>query len=326
MKNIILHFTITLSLIFLLGCNKSDSPVTPISNSGQWEKMNMTFPNSIPCFAVSGTTLFAGTWGNTGNGIFMSSSNGANWVSAGLTGENVMSLVSIGNVILAGTENGVFRTLNNGTNWEATNSGLSDLSVRAMAVIDTNNMLSPNFFAGTTNGVYKSTNYGSSWVAVNNGMTNSILELAVSGRNLYAGSYTKGVFKSTNSGVNWTAVNSGLTNLLIISLAASGTNVYAGTVHGAFISTNNGLSWSACNNGLTNDYVIALASSGNNLFAGTNAGVFLSTNNGANWVEKNQGFNPAPDIWGLIIANGYVYVGTIDKFIWRRLYSEIISN
>ena len=45
----------------------------------------------------------------------------------------------------------------------------------------------------------------------------TFIALAVSGTNLFAGTYGGGVFLSTNNGTNWTAVNNGLTNSNVCS-------------------------------------------------------------------------------------------------------------
>ena len=118
------------------------------------------------------------------------------------------------------------------------------------------------------------------WVQTNGPFGGDIRSFAVSGTNLFAGTFVNGVFQSTNNGTSWNAMNIGLTNTSVWSLAVSGTNLFAGTYDGGvFLSTNNGTSWTAVNNGLTYTEVLSLAVSGTNLFAGTyGGGVFLSTN------------------------------------------------
>ena len=131
---------------------------------------------------------------------------------------------------------------------------------------------------------------------------------------------------STNNGTNWTAVNNGLTQQYIWSLAVSGSNLFAGTAGGGvYISTNNGSNWASVSNGLPVQTIHSLVVSGTNIFAGTYPGVYLSTNNGTNWIIKNQGFNPAPEVWALLVANNYIYTGTTAQSVIRRTYSEIIG-
>ena len=68
---------------------------------------------------------------------------------------------------------------------------------------------------------------------MSNGLTSTlVLSLAVSGRNLFAGTRGGGVFLSTNNGTSWT--QTGLTNTLVLSLAVSGRNLFAGTDGGVW--------------------------------------------------------------------------------------------
>jgi hypothetical protein len=111
------------------------------------------------------------------------------------------------------------------------------------------------------------------WIQTNGPYGGDVRCLAVSGTNLFAGTYLGGVFLSTNNGTSWQAASTGLTNTSVRALAVSGTNLFAGTYwRGVFVSTSNGTSWTAVNTGLTNTYVYALAVSGTNLFAGTGGG------------------------------------------------------
>ncbi len=80
------------------------------------------------------------------------------------------------------------------------------------------------------------------WVQTSGPEGTDTYSLAVSGTNLFAGTYKGGVYRSTNSGGSWTAVDSGLTNMWVRALAVSGTNIFAGTYgNGVFLSTNNGI-------------------------------------------------------------------------------------
>jgi len=132
---------------------------------------------------------------------------------------------------------------------------------------------------------------------------------AVSGRNIFAGTYGGGVFLSTNNGTSWTQVNNGLTNTVVLSLAVSGTNIFAGTYGGVFLSMNNGASWTQVNNGLTNTWVRAIAVSGTNIFAGTSGGVFLSTNNGTSWTQVNNGLTNT-NVRSLAVSGTNIFAAT----------------
>src|SRR5258707_3870270 len=93
----------------------------------------------------------------------------AQWVqTAGpYIGHPVYSLAVKGTQLFAGTNTaGAFRSTDNGITWTAIDSGITNLSVRAMAVSGS------NLFAGTESGVFLSTNNGTSWTEVNTGLTN----------------------------------------------------------------------------------------------------------------------------------------------------------
>ena len=106
------------------------------------------------------------------------------------------------------------------------------------------------------------------WIQMNLPNTDVVSCFAVSGTNLFAGTWGGGVFLSTNNGTTWTAVSSGLPKYsasdttdyeVIRALAVSDTNLFAGTTYEGdcptcyygtvFLSTNNGASWSAVDSG-----------------------------------------------------------------------------
>jgi hypothetical protein len=289
----------------------TDGGVFRSTNNGEsWTPVNVGLLDAnVYALAVSGANLFAGTFGGThGGGVFLSTNNGESWtgVYAGLPiGGSVISLAVSGTNLFAGTNiSGVFLSTNNGTSWSPTGS----MSTKAYDLA----VSGANLFAATNGGVYLSTNNGTSWTPVDSGLTNLMVRaLAVSGPNLFAGTYYGGVFLSTNSGTSWTAVNSGLTSMQILSFAVSGTNLFAGTNGaGVFLSTNNGTSWAEVNTGLTNTVVQAFAVSGTNLFAGTlGGGVFLSTNTGSGWIALNMGLTNNY-VWTLAVNGTHLFAGT----------------
>jgi hypothetical protein len=124
------------------------------------------------------------------------------------------------------------------------------------------------YVATNGSGVFLSTNNGAKWVI--SGLANySVWSLAVSGNNIFAGTYG-GIFLSANNGSSWTAVNSGLTTRNTYCLTTSGDNIFAGTNGGGvFLSSNGGTNWTSVNSGLTDTVIFSLAVSGSNVFAGT---------------------------------------------------------
>ncbi len=104
--------TLFLIILFLVSFN----------TKAQWVQTNGPFGGSVRCFAVSGSNVFAGTYG----GVFLSTNNGASWTADGLTQKMVYSLLVNGTNIFAGTVNGggIFLSTNNGNSWTTVNSGI----------------------------------------------------------------------------------------------------------------------------------------------------------------------------------------------------------
>jgi hypothetical protein len=197
----------------------------------------------VSALAVSDTNIFAGT----ADGVFLSTNNGTSWtaVDAGLTDpDGILPVSSLavspneagGTNLYAGTEDGgVFLSTNNGASWTAVNSGLGFTS-GSVADVCALTVSGTNVFAGvwsvgySPGGVFVSTNNGTNWTAVNTGLTiSSVHALAVSGRNLFAGTSGGGVFLSTNSGTSWNPLNRSYLTFDVLCFALSDSILFAGT-------------------------------------------------------------------------------------------------
>ena len=238
--------------------------------SAQWVQTNGPWGGDIHAFAVSGSTILAGT---DASGVFISTNDGTSWTAAdsGLTADCVQSLAASDSTIWAGTSTGVFCSINNGTDWVAVNSGLTNTLVTFLAVS------SGMILAGTWgSGIFGFIDNGTSgWVAANSGIVNAnIWTIAVSGNTIFTGTNGEGIFRSDNNdNFGWTASNSGLPVVDVLSMAARGNTVFAGTNgDGVFVSCNSGTSWTEVNSGLLNRIVNNLAASDSNIFAGTYPG------------------------------------------------------
>lgn len=197
---------------------------------------------------------------------------------------------------------GINRSTNAFGSWTASNGGLGNPHVRALAY---NPADADVVYAGTYGGIYKSTDAGATWSAANDGMTADwVLDIAVAPsqpETVYAAT-NRGVFKSIDAGGSWSAVNTGLTYLYVNTLAVDPTNadvVYAGTArHGVFKTTDGGGAWTAANNGLESDAdtlwvnaivldpvdpeIVYIGSAGGH-------GISRSVDGGATWAAANSG-------------------------------------
>ena len=266
--------TIGVSNLAVIGTNLFADVFLSADNGTSWTASGLS-NYAVSAFAVSGTIIFAGTYG----GMLLSTDNGSSWTTTGLREDaHVLALAVSGTNLFAATNGGTFLSSNNGTTWTPVDSGgFPPTSADALATSGT------NIFAGTYDGIFLSTNNGASWTAVSNGLpqyNHHVTAFAVSGSNLFAAISGSGVFITTNNGTSWTAVNTGLPiSFLVFALAVSGSNLFAGTYSdGVFLSTNNGTSWTGVNTGLPQSASInAFAFSRTNVFAATGYGVWRRT-------------------------------------------------
>jgi hypothetical protein len=229
--------------------------------------------------------------GTLASGVFLSTDNGKSWsaVDSGLTIVSVNALAVSDTHLLAGTALGIFVSTDNGKSWTPANTGIPDFPTFLRSV-NTFAVFGANIFVGTRGRMYVSTNDGASWTAVDTGLTvPPVSAFATIGTNIYAGTYGGGIFRSTNSGASWTAINTGLPTTEVWTLAIDDTNLFAGTGNGVYLTMNGGSSWRAVNSGLTETTVSVLAMAGTSLFAGTRGGIFVRNKDDTSWTAVNRG-------------------------------------
>ncbi len=280
------------------------------NNGSSWTDDNNGFPSELPSgLRANGSDLFALS---NDCGVFLSTNNGSNWgaVSAGLGDATVLSLVTCGQNLFAGTQTlsgtgDVFLSTDNGTSWTAACTGLMGFPEALLAT-------DSNLFVGTNiadvrnpSGVFHSTNNGTFWMAMDNGLVDTTIynningqdtvvallpvnAFALSGTNLFAAT-NGGVFLSQDSGKNWSAASSILGGYRVSCFAVSGTNIIAGGVDSVFSSTNNGANWKLDTGGFTNISINALTIIGTNILAGTTDRIFRSTDSGVSWMPADSG-------------------------------------
>ncbi len=118
------------------------------NNGTSWTQTSLNSV-SVVSLAVNGNYVFAGSGGY---GVYLSTNNGTTWAQTSLINQYVNALAVNGNSVFAGNwyPNGVYVSNNNGTSWTQRNEGLSNLTVRALCIL--NNYI----FAGIAgNSVYR---------------------------------------------------------------------------------------------------------------------------------------------------------------------------
>lgn len=299
--------------------------------SGQWAQTSSGIGNDkdISAITSAGNNIYAGfilgTFPNSNGYVYISSDDGANWISVSRSFDPVYSIAICGNTLFVGTRNDygsglgqIWASSNYGVNW----SQLPFSSHGVLSLVPSGN----NIYAGTSDsGAYLSTNFGYNWSHILH-INNPISCIWINNNNIFASADSNlfcNIYFSSNNGSTWrvTTVNT----QHFRSFANIGDNIFAGTVNGVYCSSNDGLNW--VQSGLSDTAVTDVSANGNNVFAGTwSSGVYLSTNNGSSWIRKNQGFQPVqPIVNKLLIKNEYIFAGSYLYSIWRRSLSEIIG-
>ena len=295
------------------------------NKGGSWTAVNNgIIATYVTALASRGSSIFAGM--TIPGTVAQSTDDGANWLSTGSAG-NTIALLVHGSDLFAGTKGqGLNLSTDNGSTWARLS--IASSYVRALAA-DNSYLYAgvDNPFGHSADGVHRSSDNGATWTQVNSGLTyKKVHALAVSGADLFAGTYDGGVFLSTDQGASWSAVNSGLTDLNVIALAVSGSNLYAATYGGGvFLSNNNGVSWSAVNTGITNMNANCFAVYGSKCFVGTEDGIFATQNNGSSWTDVSAGMVGSKSVPALEIKGTVLYAGTLGTGVWKRPLSEMIT-
>ena len=196
-----------------------------VQNYAQWEKTNFTTAFKVTSLAIKDSMIFAST---DGDGIFVSTDNGANWksINEGLECKVVQTIFINENpppdgqtAIFAGTGTGASVSKNNGLTWSTIKNGLSGDGVWSFTAGE----VTPNYttlFAGTWSGnVYKSTDNGTSWVETSfsttlakinkaetkfpNSSLVTVCHMTAMGKYVYASTIGDRLLVSSNNGEDW---------------------------------------------------------------------------------------------------------------------------
>lgn len=279
-----------------------------LNGSNRWEAVNNGISNwNVSALVADGDVLFAGTHGG---GIFRSDDGGANWksVSDGLADRNVLDLAVRERTIYAATTGGVYKLFNNAQVWNASNRGITNQSLNAIALSNS------GWLVGTLGGgSFRSGDRGQNWLSANAGLPAyaNIQSLVASSHIFWAADYGGGVYRSDDGGARWTPVNAGLGSKSVNKLFIFGSALYAGTDKGVFRSTDDGRNWQAFSDGLGERRVVSFVVSAGRLCAGTyGSGVFCLNADGDGWRQLSRDGLANPNVTALAVQGDLLYAGT----------------
>lgn len=291
-----------------------------------WSTLGSGMNDSVLALAADGSDLYAGGLFTTAGGVAanrVAKWNGTTWSALGAGMDSTVGVLAIsGTNLYAGgwftnaggvTVNYVARW--DGTSWTSLGTGVNN-SVRALLAVGTNLYVGGNFTkAGLLTVNYVARWDGNAWSSLGSGVGSggpytspSVLALAVSGTNLFAGGTfgsaggaTQARFIAKWNGSVWASLGLGIGygsgSPYVYALAVSGTNLYTGG--GSTLGGNSayrglarwdGSEWSPLGSGIggpSDPYVNVLAADGfGHLFvggffftAGTNASPFFARAN-----------------------------------------------
>jgi len=182
------------------------------------------FVSSVVVYPGNSALLFTSDYEG---GVRKSTDGGATWqdARAGLTGDlffrvlvaGAPAALYAGGTPISGAGGGVFVSHDFGGHWSPSNSGLSNLSVQALAV----DPESPaTLYAGTAAGVFRSANGGQSWQPPASGLPAAqVVSIAVDAfvhSTVYAAVRNVGFYRSADAGAHWNAIDGGISDLRVV--------------------------------------------------------------------------------------------------------------
>ncbi len=276
----------------------------------------------VPTLYVSGANLYAGTT----SGIFLSTDSGTSWtaINTGLTNHNVQAIMSVGGILLAGTQgDGVFRSTDSGQHWTANNVGLTGDYVQTLfhsgTALFAGTEEEDNFYDG---GVLRSTDEGENWESVSpDSATQDAFSFAFIDGTLFMGTFDQvgngdaGLYSSSDNGTIWELRNNRLTTAEgITAIGNIGPLLFAGSFDvGLFLSSDTGANWSPIDSDLEKvQAVYSFADKGDTLFAATYSGIYRSADSGQLWERVDSGLTDT-DIFCLAVVGNDIFAGDVDN-------------
>ena len=265
-----------------------------------WEGLNrgLTDPFLL-CLAVTpGKHVYAGTMRG---GVYRLSLKGAKWesISKGLEDTEVKSFLVHDHRVYAGTGEGVFEWSEANQRWHKTGTGLDQVLVPGLAIMDDERLFAATSGKGLHHVQLQETG-ASKWVDSRSVFIDPrerlphryLRVIAINqAQHIYLGTQDGGVFRSVDRGATWAPLSRGLPNDSIRGIVPIEKDVVVATGKGIFRWIHDQQQWRPMNDGLTRLAIqtLTIANSGD-WYVGTNSGAFRSDDGGEHWKNISQGF------------------------------------
>jgi len=264
-----------------------------------WESLNygLTDPFLL-CLAVTpGHHVYAGTMRG---GVYRLSLKGAEWesISRGIEQTEVKSFLVHQKTVYAGTGQGVYRWVETEQRWKKIGTGLEQVLVPGLAMMDDGLLLA----ATSGKGLHQFQTPESSqskWVDVHSILVDPrerlphryLRVVALNkAQHIFLGTQDGGIFRSMDRGATWTSISRNLPNDSIRGIVPVQDDLVVATGNGIFRWNHDRRRWIGMNDGLTKRAIQSLTiSDTGDMYAGTSSGAFRSEDGGAHWQDISQG-------------------------------------
>lgn len=230
------------SIVFVI----NDSQILKSTDRGKkWSNTNSPIKRPS-CLAASGKYLYCNS---SGEGLFISSDNGNNWMKTDKIEKNwlMLQIVASGSdVYLLFKSKGLFHSSNNGIDWSCLTSDLQESDFSCVSVSGS------DIFLGTSShGFYRSFDNGMNWANLyRDQVFSGINTISSRGNYVYIGDNTN-FHLSNDWGNSWYFIDNDLFKHGINSILAVNDMVFMATrSNGVFYSINRGNNWVQENSGL----------------------------------------------------------------------------
>ncbi|HNR05892.1 MAG TPA: T9SS type A sorting domain-containing protein [Saprospiraceae bacterium] len=193
----------------------------------------------------------------------------------------VSNILSLGKDLMVSTMGGgIYKSINNGDNWSEIKSGLSKSVI--FSLINNSKTL---YAAAYGDGIYKSVNEGESWEFISSTPDPYIYSLAVSGKNLIAGTWS-GIYYSQD-GLEWikAEIKGDKKHSIAFTFRTHKNKIYAGSGRYIFVSEDHGISWRS-QEAFTVFDIQAFFENKDTLLAGSSGDGILASVDGELWQKK----------------------------------------
>ena len=279
-------------------------------------------------------------------GVYVTYDLGLQWLPAGLSPINILSITSVDTLLFAGTfSSGIFTSSDFGNNWfsfdvnypygsltyelehignsifAGNESGIFELRLGELEWNKKNSgiyAVNPECIVVNDNKLYVGVPGGMMYISSDKGYTwqtskvsesfGSIIDIAFKGDTIYAadGAF---LYLSTDSGSTWNFTP--FSAIQLSSMAITDGKILIGAQTGFWISSDGGWNWENRNNGLTEEYINELAYDSLNIYAGTVEGLFISSDYGENWIKATSGISQNMFVLAISVIEENIFAGGI---------------